>query len=1286
MHLTSVCSFRMWAALSLFAALSAGESIAQRQPASAPATASAPRLVIEPGTRKTLPPGRFDMIYSLDVPIPHTPWGRPYARGPIQVWILSPIAPNGDTVGLLKRFDFNYDIVSCDASWEMNTWGMGDVYDKRSKKQQNGRALELNYATEDLTSDKRYDVMILPTVIGWNTYPEEMRKAILRRVEEGAGLVLITPQDCKEKPDKPESKTLVPIPPDEIALPKFSPISGASPIIYHWYGDWDRQPGQRPPAAWKVKPGQENHPIVRGVCWEAMPFATAVSTQDFKTVAEGATVITEANGTPTIAVRQVGRGRVVAINWCCGRHGAALTPEEDESRSPSWDYWEQFYNLLGRATLWAAGKEPEVDVSFGKFADGKLEVEIDNRRGEPGSVGLLVVIKDERGRVFREQMGTDKPIALPKGASKQQVGVGMLPGGINHVELIVRLDGRPGIAPHLGWGATQIIVPKAAEITAVSVSPDAVKNGQEIKGEITLKGRGDGKVQIELRDPYGRALARQEEAAKLAGAEVKVPYRFKVDNVISLVVFVRAQAMLGGKVVSEKDSTEVAVTPDEPKFADYEVIPWGFSARRDLWAVKAEQYRKFNATGNSEASPQAARAGFITKGHAEPERYTLGCYWYSDERQRLLKVWDDFKKSGDKSTLTRMVCLSDPQTLKNVEDVVRKKVRAQRKYNPGTYYIGDESSVTSYSMEMELDFCPKALDDFRNWCKDRYGTIDKLNAKWQTEYKDFADIVPFVIQEVEKDPKKAVGWAEHRTFMEARYERVLELIRKVGREEDPNAEFELTGTQSATSFNGIDWARHTRHVKRFVPYNTNFAYDQLRCFNEGVRMAALTGYGSRGTGVKLSLWSQALHGLLSANIFWEWSLVNADMTLSQNAVDIGEVFGELRGKGIGRLIGTTKWVTSPVAIYYSQPSIHAARIERREGVCHNCRNAWCQVVRDLGLQFDMLSYLQVGENQWLESPPKVLVLPAALAVSPKEAANIIRYVEKGGTVVADIDPGICDDRCDFRENRLLEKLFGDGKKAGTRSVGKGKAILLGEEFAVYPKKRGDKFGVEIRRQVSKLCADAGAGPTVPVTVEGQPLARAETVVMENGSWRLLGILKENLTGIRRTTPDGVEYFEPLGEGQTIPPEKIKATLPAAYHVYNIRTGKYHGETAVIEDDLAVAEAKLYALLPYQVKAVKLTTADKWAPGAVIRIAAGLEIARGEQAKSVPIGQHVFNVRVFTAAPDATAGRELRYYARNLLADKGQASFVLPVELNATAPLSAVVTDVASGVSATLDLK
>nr|MBA3709204.1 beta-galactosidase [Planctomycetota bacterium] len=1198
---------------------------------------------------KKLPAGRADILYTLDAPIPCTAWAKPYYRGTIKAWILGPMVPQGDTIHLLKRFDIDYDIVSCDWSWEMNTWGMGDFYGGRSGKAENGRDREFGYATEDLTSDRPYDVMIIPTFIGWNQYPERMRQAIVRRVEAGAGLVLINPQDCAEKPA------------DAIALPALSPFTGASPTKYHWYGDWQRAEGAQGPQPWTVVAGQERHPILSGVCWSSMPLATAVATQNHQ-LAQGATALVMSGSTPVIAERPVGKGRVVGINWHSG-NGATLTPIPDEAACPSWDYWEQFYNLLGRAVLYAADRSPGIDVAVGALTGQTVAISIDNRVRALDAV-MQVVVKDERGIA---SVTRQVPVKLPKGASTQSVDLGRLPGGTDTIEAVVMSGSN-----RIGWGAAQATVPRPGQITAVTAATDTVKNGGKISGEAVLSGKTAGTVRIELRDPHGRILARSETPSQVDG-EAKVPFAFTVDHALSLVVSVRALLVVDGVTASEKQSADIVVTPDEPSFTDYEVIPWRFDCRRTNVVAKTAAFRRFNATASDSPNPDVFRAGLIVKGEASPPQRTLGVYFYDNEKGRLEGLWSAYKENGDKSKLVRQVCLADPEILAGIDAEVRKKVISQRKMNPGTYLIGDESSLTCYTLEADLDFNPKSVEAFRAWLAKRYPDIAALNAKWQTTFKDVAEIVPVTIIEVEKDAAKACGWAEHRTFMEEQYERVLERMRAIARAEDPNAELELSGTQATTSFNGMDWARVTRHVKRYVPYNINFMYDQLRSFNPGVRSAALTGYGSVGDGVKNSLWNQAFHGLLSANIFWEWSLVDADLTTSQNAEDIGEVFRELRGRGIGRMIGATTWSRSPVAIAYSIASIHAARIQKREGVPADCRNAWCQATRDLGLQFDMLSYSSIEQGDWLKSPPQVLVLPALLAPSESEAARIIAYVDAGGTVIADIDPGVCDERCDFRANQLLSKLFGDGKTAGTKTVGKGRAILLARSIADYPGLRGKKEGVERLAGIAKLYADAGVKPTVPITADGKPLSRAETIVMERGPWKALAILKENLAGVRKTTADGVEYFEPLPAGQKPPAEKITATLPAAAHVYDVRARRYLGKLTTITDELHSAEAKLYALLPYQVTGLTVSTGDAFKAGATLRCEVAVTTVGGEA------GDHVLNVRALGAD-----GVELPWYARNILATKGKATLVLPVELNPAGPFILVVTDVLSGVQGTHD--
>jgi len=183
-------------------------------------------------------------------------------------------------------------------------------------------------------------------------------------------------------------------------------------------------------------------------------------------------------------------------------------------------------------------------------------------------------------------------------------------------------------------------------------------------------------------------------------------------------------------------------------------------------------------------------------------------------------------------------------------------------------------------------------------------------------------------------------------------------------------------------------------------------------------------------------------------------------------------------------------------------------------------------------------------------------------------------------------------------------------------------------------------------------------------------------VLQNGSWKMLGILKENVTGIRRTSEDGVEYFEPLKEGQTVPSERISAALGGKFHVYNVRTGQYLGRSDTITDDLDSAETKLYALLPYQVKGMSLKTDGKFAPGALLRVQASLVTESG-----AAMAQHVFNVRAFDRD-----GKELHYYARNLVTDSGRADLAFPVELNPKGPFRIVVTDVLTGISATYEFK
>ena len=67
----------------------------------------------------------------------------------------------------------------------------GSDYGKRAEK--GDLRLIYSYLEEELTSNKKFDVILLPVNHGWERFTPAARAAIERRVREGCGLVLVRP-------------------------------------------------------------------------------------------------------------------------------------------------------------------------------------------------------------------------------------------------------------------------------------------------------------------------------------------------------------------------------------------------------------------------------------------------------------------------------------------------------------------------------------------------------------------------------------------------------------------------------------------------------------------------------------------------------------------------------------------------------------------------------------------------------------------------------------------------------------------------------------------------------------------------------------------------------------------------------------------------------------------------------------------------------------------------------------------------------------------------------------
>jgi len=445
-----------------------------------------------------------------------------------------------------------------------------------------------------------------------------------------------------------------------------------------------------------------------------------------------------------------------------------------------------------------------------------------------------------------------------------------------------------------------------------------------------------------------------------------------------------------------------------------------------------------------------------------------------------------------------------------------------------------------------------------------------------------------------------------------------------------------------------------------------------------------------------------VHGLYYGGISAAWfdeRLLGADLTFMPGVAKIVAHHEELR-KGLAKLLFDARRVTDGVAIVYSPESIHASAVFDRglpkapewEGqdtgsdlfIYMQCWEGLMHLLGDLGLSFDVVPSSQLRDGQLRKRGFRLLVMPLNLRVTAAEAEAIRRFVSEGGVLIADAFPGLFDERCRADHPGVLADVLGVGFVGGipdakvrreaaaaeggaklpqvvadagitlagaqakgetdggtpiflVHQYGRGRAILLNVLARDYQIWRTAGTEMPFRQAVGQLLTDAGIEPYPEVKCvvgagepSAHPLQVTEVHRYELGGARYVGLL-----GHHKLRPDDVIYMADLR------PKPVSITFDGPWHVYEMRSGMYRGHTDAIEDIIYPAQAELYALLPYEVRDLKVQA--QWEPGAVILSA---EIIPGESGtERVP---HVFHVELTDPA-----GIQHSELARNIVAPSGR---------------------------------
>jgi len=554
---------------------------------------------------------------------------------------------------------------------------------------------------------------------------------------------------------------------------------------------------------------------------------------------------------------------------------------------------------------------------------------------------------------------------------------------------------------------------------------------------------------------------------------------------------------------------------------------------------------------------------------------------------------------------------------------------------------------------------------FRNWLKTGYGSVEEVNRQWKTEFVRWEDVVPDDTYEAQARGSFA-SWADHREFMDISLAKSYAFVGDELKKYDSNAIQLLSGTQEGVH-SGQDYSR----LDPLIGYIDAGAERMHRNFNPDMKLSVNGRAGAPGKMALYNIYSGLFDGASDgAFLFWQYSMLNPDYTINLTSSDTIAALRELRHEGIGKLVGLAELDNYGIALHYSYPSRRGAWIVDgviSEEVSYDSSKTysrfmdnwqgWPEILTDAGLQFDHLAYKAIENGELITKGYKTLILPMSIALSDREVEAIRNFVELGGQVIADALPGVMDRHCTFREERVLDEVFGinfttvgsDGiiamsgepllDLAGAVSrpdvngnpvffehrYGAGSAYFLNNFLDRYPIERLSGNAEPMLLKMNQLLETAGIQPKVHVTtLAGDPVSAISVYLYRVGSARMLGLM-----------PD--KYL--AGH------QKIRVNFTGASAIYDVRGRHYAGRGEFFETEVEAAVPKLFALLPKRITGMEIQTPNTVHLGDEVKV--DYRITGVDDLLSV--------AKVEVQDPH---GQVLRYYCgnRDILESRGTTSF------------------------------
>lgn len=467
------------------------------------------------------------------------------------------------------------------------------------------------------------------------------------------------------------------------------------------------------------------------------------------------------------------------------------------------------------------------------------------------------------------------------------------------------------------------------------------------------------------------------------------------------------------------------------RWDDYQLIMWqdhGIAGMAGLARLGFSGVKLRGAGGQIDPDSVAARrqAGlpwFIeniaTDFYAPYHRYAEGksVTWLFDAAQARRR-----QAPGDRSVFMREPGLSDPAWLDAIRARLADVVHRQAPDRPLFYNLGDETGIGDLSANWDFDVSAASLTAMRAWLRTQYPDLDALNRQWDRRFESWEEVVPDLTDDaMRRTDDNFSAWADFKAWMDVAFAAAVRAGTDAVHGADPAALSAIEGAQ-VPGWGGYDYGRLAQAVDVMEIYDSGNSLEIAHALNP----ALIPLHTSFDTGLRAdhATWRDLLRGGRGLIVWDELNdTVRPDGAPGPRGRTLATLVDRLRV--VAPALIASRPDAGPVAVLYSQASFRTRWMldQRPRGAAWSDRdaerelddNAWRGARRQMvdrlaqiGLQPRWLSSQTLEGGALQDDAIKVLMLPHAIALSAAEVTEIKRFAARGGTVLADTEPGVFD--------------------------------------------------------------------------------------------------------------------------------------------------------------------------------------------------------------------------------------------------------------------------------------